>query len=111
MHDIKHRALLTAADEWRLGARIQAGDRAAKDELVIANLRLAYSLAARYRGRGVPFEDLVQEGTVVLRHAPEKFDHRRQLRFSTYAAWWIRRALHDAVANARPIRVPDRARR
>jgi RNA polymerase primary sigma factor len=111
MHNIKNLALLTAADEWRLGARIEAGDRAAKDALVTANLRLVYSLAGRYRGRGVPFEDLVQEGTVGLLRAAEKFDHRRELRFSTYAAWWIRRALHDAVANARPIRVPDGARR
>jgi len=111
MHNMKNSAVLTAADERRLGARIAAGDRAAKDELVIANLRLVYWLAARYRGRGVPFEDLVQEGTVGLLRAVEKFDHRRELRFSTYATWWIRRALHEAVGNARPIRVPDGARR
>jgi RNA polymerase primary sigma factor len=111
MHGIKNTRLLTAADELRLGRRIEAGDLAAKDELATSNLRLVYALAARYRGRGVPFEDLVQEGTLGLLRAVEKFDHRRELRFSTYAAWWIRRALHDAAGTARPIRVPDAARR
>src|SRR5262245_34726398 len=111
MHDIKDTYLLTAADELRLARRIEAGDLAAKDELVTANLRLVRALAARYRGRGVPFEDLVQEGTLGLIRAAEKFDHRRELRFSTYATWWIRQALHEAAANARPIRIPGPARR
>jgi RNA polymerase primary sigma factor len=108
MPDVK---LLTAADELRLARRIEGGDLAAKEELVTANLRLVSSLAARYQGRGVPFEDLVQEGTVGLLRAAEKFDHRRELRFSTYAVWWIRRSLAEAVGGARPIRVPATARR
>jgi RNA polymerase primary sigma factor len=111
MHNMNHTRLLTAAEELRLGRRIETGDLAAKEELASANLRLVYALAARYRGRGIPFEDLVQEGMVGLMRAVEKFDHRRELRFSTYAAWWIRRALHDAVGNARIIRIPDAARR
>jgi RNA polymerase primary sigma factor len=111
MHEIERPHLLTAADELRLARRIERGDRAARDELVSANLRLVSSLAARYQGRGVLFEDLVQEGTLGLMRAAEKFDHRRELRFSTYATWWIRRSLADAVGGALPIRVPPRARR
>jgi RNA polymerase primary sigma factor len=106
-----HPQPLTAADELRLARRIERGDLAARDELVTANLRLVASLAARYPGRGVPFEDLVQEGTIGLLRAAEKFDHRRELRFSTYAVWWIRRSLADAVGGALPIRVPAGARR
>jgi RNA polymerase primary sigma factor len=111
MHDVKETHLLTAADELRLARRIERGDLAAKRELVTANLRLVSSLAARYRGRGVPFEDLVQEGTVGLLRAAEKFDHRRELRFSTYAVWWVRRSLAEAVGGAGPVRVPPGARR
>jgi RNA polymerase primary sigma factor len=111
MHDLKHQRLLTAADELRLARRIEAGDHAAKEELVTANLRLVYSLAGRYRGRGVAFDDLVQEGSLGLMRAADKFDHRRELRFSTYATWWIRQALHNAVANAQTIRIPPAARR
>jgi RNA polymerase primary sigma factor len=111
MYHIKNTRLLTAADELRLGRRIEAGDIAAKEELASANLRLVYALAARYRGRVASFEDLVQEGMVGLMRAVERFDHRRELRFSTYAAWWIRRALRDAVASARTIRIPDAASR
>jgi RNA polymerase primary sigma factor len=103
--------LLTAAEELRLARRIERGDLAAKEALISANLRLVRSLAWRYRGRGVPFEDLVQEGTVGLVRAVEKFDHRRELRFSTYAMWWIRRSLLDAVCGARGIRIPPAAQR
>src|SRR5262245_51180671 len=103
--------LLTAADEARLARRIERGDLAAKDELVTANLRLVHALAQPYRNRGVPFEDLVQEGSLGLIRAAEKFDHRRGLKFSTYAAWWIRRSIMDALANARPIRIPAGAQR
>ena len=103
--------LLTPEEELRLARRIQRGDLTAKDELVTANLRLVHALAQPYRGRGVPLEDLVQEGSVGLIRAAEKFDHRRGLRFSTYAAWWIRRSITDALANARAIRIPPRAQR
>src|SRR4051794_32042453 len=103
--------LLTAADEVRLARRIEQGDMAAKDEMIVRNLRLVHSLAARYRGRGVPIEDLVQEGTLGLMRAVERFDHRRGLKFSTYGVWWIRRSLSDAVGDARTIRVPAAAQR
>src|SRR5262245_54617708 len=103
--------LLTAADEARLARRIERGDLAAKDELVTANLRLVHALAQPYRNRGVPFEDLVQEGSLGLIRAAEKFDHRRGLKFSTYAAWWVRRSIMDALSNAQAIRIPPSARR
>ena len=82
-----------------------------RDELVVSNLRLVHSIARSYQGRGVAFEDLVQEGAVGLVHAAERFDHRRGLKFSTYAVWWIRRALTDAIGGARTIRLPASARR
>jgi RNA polymerase sigma factor (sigma-70 family) len=94
--------LLTAADVTRLARRIEQGDDAAKEEMVVRNLRLVYSLAARYSGRGVSFEDLVQEGTIGLMRAVDKFDHRRGLKFSTYAAWWIRSSLLDALSVGGP---------
>ena len=101
--------LLSAADEVRLARRIERGDLAAKDELVTANLRLVHALAQRYRHRDVPLEDLVQEGSVGLIRAAEKFDHRRGVKFSTYAAWWIRRSIMDALTNERAIRLPHAA--
>jgi RNA polymerase primary sigma factor len=104
-------ALLTADDELRLARRIEQGDRAAKDEMVVRNLRLVRSLAGRYTGRGVAYDDLVQEGTLGLIRAAEKFDHGRGARFSTYASWWIRRSLLDAIRAARPIRIPAVAAR
>jgi RNA polymerase primary sigma factor len=104
-------ALLTATDEIRLARRIEQGDAAAKDEMIVSNLRLVRSLAGRYTGRGVPYEDLVQEGTLGLIRAVEKFDHRRGLRFATYAIWWIRRSLLNAIGDARTIRIPAAAAR
>jgi RNA polymerase primary sigma factor len=101
--------LLTAAEEVRLAKRIERGDLAAKGEMIERNLRLVYWLAQRYRGRGAPYDDLVQEGTVGLVHAVEKFDHRRGLKLSTYAVWWIRRSLANAVGDARTIRIPSNA--
>ena len=101
--------LLTAVEEIQLAKRIERGDLAAKREMIERNLRLVYSLAQRYRGRGAPFDDLVQEGTIGLVRAVEKFDHRRGLKFSTYAVWWIRRSLANAVVDARPIRIPSDA--
>jgi RNA polymerase primary sigma factor len=105
----RHR-LLTGAEEIGLAKRIERGDAGAKTEMIECNLRLVFSVAARYRGRGVPFEDLVQEGTMGLGRAVERFDHRRGLKFSTYAVWWIRRSLMDALSGARAIRIPAAAR-
>src|SRR4051812_21848550 len=101
--------LLTAAEQIRLAKRIERGDLAAKREMIERNLRLVHSLAQRYRGRGAPYDDLVQEGTIGLVRAVEKFDHRRGLKFSTYAVWWIRRSLAEALGNARTIRIPSSA--
>jgi RNA polymerase primary sigma factor len=101
--------LLTAAEEIQLAKRIERGDLAAKREMIERNLRLVHSLAQRYRGRGAPYDDLVQEGTIGLVRAVEKFDHRRGLKFSTYAVWWVRRSLANAVVDARTIRIPPHA--
>jgi RNA polymerase primary sigma factor len=101
--------LLTAAEEIALAKRIERGDLAARREMIERNLRLVYSLAQRYRGRGTPYEDLVQEGAIGLVRAVERFDHRRALKFSTYAVWWIRRSLADAVVDERTIRIPSDA--
>ena len=83
--------LLDAAEEIRLARRIERGDLKAKARMIESNLRLVHAVARTYRGSGVPFADLVQEGTVGLVRAVERFDHRRGLKFSTYAVWWIRR--------------------
>ena len=103
--------LLSAADEVRLAIQIEQGDQAAKQRMIESNLRLVVSLARTYRGRGVPMADLVQEGTIGLIQAVERFDHRHGVKFSTYAAWWIHGSLRDAVAAAQPIRIPPRATR
>jgi RNA polymerase primary sigma factor len=108
MARVDHR-LLTAAEEIALAKRIERGDLTAKRELIERNLGLVHSLAQRYRRRGVPYEDLVQEGTIGLLRAVEKFDHRRAGRFSTYAVWSIRRSLADAVVDERTIRIPSNA--
>jgi RNA polymerase primary sigma factor len=107
----RNRRLLTADEERELSRRIERGDRRAKQEMVESNLGLVYFIARGYTGRGVPFEDLVQEATVGLVRAVERFDHRRSVRFSTYAAPWIRHALTDALAEAREIRIPAKAAR
>jgi RNA polymerase primary sigma factor len=111
MTPARQRRPLTAAEEVWLARRIERGDAAAKEEMISRNLGLVWSIANRHRGRGVPFEDLLQEGAVGLARAVERFDHRRGLKFSTYAVWWIRRSMRDALADARPIRIPPAARR
>src|SRR6266511_5747530 len=107
LKDIGRVDLLTAAQEVELAKRIERGDHCAKQEMVEANLRLVVSIAKKYRNQGLPFLDLIQEGTIVLERAAEKFDYRKGFKFSTYATWWIRQAVARALADkARTIRMP-----
>ena len=107
LKDIGRVPLLTAAQEVELAKRIERGDHAAKQKMVESNLRLVVSIAKNYRNQGLPFLDLIQEGTIGLVRAAEKFDYRKGFKFSTYATWWIRQAVARALADkARTIRMP-----
>src|ERR687892_1736960 len=107
MNEIGRHPLLTKEQEVELAKRIERGDKAAKDQMVNANLRLVVSIAKRYQGHGLSLLDLIQEGIIGLIRAVEKFDHRKGFKFSTYATWWIRQAITRAIADkSRTIRVP-----
>jgi RNA polymerase primary sigma factor len=107
MREIGKVPLLTADQEVCLAKRVERGDLAAKTQMIEANLRLVVSIAKSYLGRGLSFLDLIQEGSLGLIRAVEKFDYRRGFKFSTYAHWWIRQAVTRAIADkARTIRIP-----
>jgi RNA polymerase primary sigma factor len=99
--------LLTHEEEIDLGRRVREGDKTARAKLIEKNLRLVIPVAKKYRGMGLPFGDLIQEGNIGLMRAADKFDPEKGFRFSTYATWWIRQAVQRAVADkGRTIRVP-----
>ena len=107
LRDIGKTRLLTAGEEVDLAKRIERGSFDAKQRMVESNLRLVVSIAKNHRNQGLPFLDLIQEGTIGLVRAAEKFDHRRGFKFSTYATWWIRQAIARSLADqARTIRIP-----
>ena len=107
LNEIGQIPLLSEAEERELGEKSAAGDASARQKLAEGNLRLVVSLAKHYTGRGVPIMDLIQEGNMGLMHAAEKYDHTKENRFSTYAAWWIKEAMQRAIdQQSREIRVP-----
>src|SRR4051794_24647648 len=116
LHEIGRYRLLTRAEEVQLAKRIERGDPQAKERLINANLRLVVSVAKRYQRSAIPLLDLIQEGTIGLIRASEKFDWRRGNKFSTYAIWWIRQSIDRAVCNQGeqiriPVHVHERRRR
>jgi RNA polymerase sigma factor (sigma-70 family) len=111
LQEIGRHPLLTRAEEVRLAKRIEAGDRAARERMIEANLRLVVTIAKDYRGRGLDLLDLIQEGTLGLVRAVDRYDWRRGTKLSTYAAWWIKREIAEALLRARPVRLPETVRR
>jgi RNA polymerase primary sigma factor len=106
LNEIGRHKLLTRAEEIRLAKRMEAGDREARQRMIEANLRLVVALAKKYCGQGLDLLDLIQEGSIGLMHAVEKYDWRREAKFSSYAVWWIRAAIGRALSNtSRTIRV------
>ncbi|RTL47519.1 MAG: sigma-70 family RNA polymerase sigma factor, partial [Rhodocyclaceae bacterium] len=107
LNEIGTSPLLTAAEEKTLSRASLAGDFAARQRMIESNLRLVVSIARHYQNRGVPLDDLIEEGNLGLIHALEKFDPERGFRFSTYATWWIRQNIERAIMNqCRTIRLP-----
>jgi RNA polymerase primary sigma factor len=107
LNQIGRHSLLTRSEEIALAKRVEQGDRAARERMITANLRLAAAIAKRYRGNGLEFADLIQEGTLGLIQAVDKYDWRRDAKFSTYAIWWIRATIGAALTNSsRTVRLP-----
>ena len=107
LKDVRPIALLTPSEEIELAQRIQKGDRAARDKMIRANLRLVISIAKRYSNLGVPLTDLIEEGNIGLMKSVDKFDPDKGFRFSTYAAWWIKQGISRAIIDqGKMIRVP-----
>jgi RNA polymerase primary sigma factor len=107
LREIGEIPLLTRADEHRLGKRIKKGDRAAREQMIRANLRLVVKIAQDYAGLGLPLLDLISEGNIGLMKGVERFDPHRGTKFSTYGAWWIKQAVRRALANqSKTIRLP-----
>jgi RNA polymerase primary sigma factor len=107
LQEIGRYPLLTRAEEVQLAKRVQAGDDSARKRMTESNLRLVVTIAKGYQGRGADLLDLIQEGTVGLMRAVDRYDWRRDVKFSTYAAWWIRHGISQALTTARPIRLPE----
>ena len=111
LNEIGRVPLLTRAEEVQLAKRVEAGDPAARERLIESNLRLVFTIAKSYRTRGLDLLDLVQEGTLGLMKAVDRYDWRRGTKFSTYAAWWIRSGIIEALgASSHPIRLPESVR-
>ena len=107
LHEIGSSSLLTGDEEKSLSRAMRAGDFASRQRLIESNLRLVVSIARRYQHRGLPLDDLIEEGNLGLIHAIEKFDPERGFRLSTYATWWIRQSVERAIMNqSRTVRLP-----